>query len=40
VPEIEEWYLRHIKRAGLASQVSHGEFVQALYLVELIIDAV
>jgi len=40
VPEIEEWYLRHIKRAGLASQVSHGEFVQALYLVELVIDAV
>lgn len=40
VAEIEEWYLRHIKRAGLASQISHGEFVQALYLVELVIDAV
>ena len=26
VQEIEEWYLRHIKRAGLESQISHGEF--------------
>jgi hypothetical protein len=40
VPEIEAWYMRHIKRAGLASQVSHGEFVQAQYLVELVIAAV
>jgi hypothetical protein len=38
VQEIEEWYLRHIKRAGLESQISHGEF-QAHYLVELIADA-
>ena len=40
VPEIEDWYMRHIKRAGLASQVSHGEFVQAQYLIELVIAAV
>lgn len=40
VPEIEDWYLRQIKRAGLASQISHGEFVQARYLVELVIDAI
>lgn len=39
VQEIEEWMLRHIKRAGLESQISHGEFVQAQYLVELIADA-
>jgi hypothetical protein len=32
--------MRHIKRAGLASQVSHGEFVQAQYLIELVIAAV
>ena len=36
VPEIEEWMLRQIKRAGLSSQISNGEFVQAQYLVELI----
>jgi hypothetical protein len=40
VQEIEDWYLRHIKRAGLASQISHGEFVPAHYLVELIADAI
>jgi hypothetical protein len=40
VQEIEDWYLRHIKRAGLASQISHGEFVQAHYLLELIADAI
>ena len=40
VPEIEDWYLRHIKRAGLASQISHGEFAQAHYLVELVIAAI
>jgi hypothetical protein len=40
VEEIEAWYLRHIKRAGLVSQISHGEFVQAHYLIELIADAV
>jgi hypothetical protein len=39
VPEIEDWMLRHIKRAGLAAQVSHGAFVQAHYLIELIADA-
>jgi hypothetical protein len=39
VPEIEQWYLRHIKRAGLQSQISDGEFIQAHYLVELIVDA-
>lgn len=36
VPEIEEWMLRQIKRAGLASQITDGEFGQAQYLVELI----
>jgi Protein of unknown function (DUF3800) len=40
VPEIVDWHMRHIKRAGLASQISHGEFVQAHYLVELVIDAI
>jgi Protein of unknown function (DUF3800) len=39
VAEIEDWMLRHIKRAGLNSQISHGEFVQAHYLIELIADA-
>jgi hypothetical protein len=39
VREIEDWMLRHIKRAGLATQISHGEFVQARYLTELIADA-
>lgn len=29
---------RNIKRAGLTSQISDGEFVQALYLIELIAD--
>jgi hypothetical protein len=36
VSEIEEWMLRQLKRAGLASQIADGEFVQAHYLVELI----
>lgn len=36
VSEIEEWMLRQLKRAGLASQIADGEFVQAQYLVELI----
>jgi hypothetical protein len=40
VPEIVDWYMRHIKRAGLVSQISHGEFVQAHYLVELVIDGI
>jgi hypothetical protein len=39
VTEIEDWMLRTIKRAGLRSQISHGEFVQAQYLVELIAAA-
>lgn len=39
VQEIEDWMLRHIKRAGLASQISHGEFVQAHYLIVLIANA-
>lgn len=39
VEEIEQWMLRQIKRAGLASQISHGEFVQAHYLIELITAA-
>jgi hypothetical protein len=39
VGEIEDWMLRHIKRAGLDAQISHGEFVQAHYLVNLIADA-
>jgi hypothetical protein len=37
--EIEQWMLRLIKRAGLASKISHGEFLQAHYLVELIAAA-
>jgi len=36
VAEIEDWMLRLIKRAGLASKISHGEFVQANYLIRLI----
>jgi hypothetical protein len=36
VREIEEWMLRQLKRSGLSSQISNGEFVQAHYLVELI----
>jgi hypothetical protein len=39
VAEIEEWYLRAIKRAGLSAQVSHGEFIQASFLVGLILEA-
>lgn len=39
VKEIEDWYLRYMKRAGLSSQVSHGEFVQASFLVGLILEA-
>jgi hypothetical protein len=36
VTEIEQWMLRQLKRAGLSTQISNGEFVQAHYLVELI----
>ena len=39
VAEIENWMLRQIKRAGLSSQISHGEFAQAHYLLVLIRDA-
>jgi hypothetical protein len=39
VKEIEEWYMRAMKRAGLVSQVSHGEFIQASFLVGLILEA-
>jgi len=39
VTEIEDWYLRAIKRAGLSSQVSHGEFLQASFLIDLIREA-
>lgn len=39
VKEIEEWYLRALKRAGLSSQVSHGEFIQASFMVGLILEA-
>ena len=39
VKEIEGWMLRQIKRAGLNSQISHGEFAQAHYLIQLIAAA-
>lgn len=39
VKEIEEWYLRALKRAGLSSQVSHGEFIQASFMIGLILEA-
>jgi hypothetical protein len=39
VNEIEEWYLRALKRTGLSSQVSHGEFIQASFLIGLILEA-
>lgn len=39
VKEIEDWQLRQLKRAGLASQISHGEFIQAIFLFELILEA-
>ena len=39
VPEIEQWMDRMIKRAGLTTQISHGEFIQAQFLVNLIRDA-
>jgi hypothetical protein len=37
--ETVEWMLRQIKRAGLASQISHGEFIQARFLLELVADS-
>lgn len=39
VKEIEDWMLRNIKRAGLATQVTHGEFLQAYFMLELIAEA-
>jgi hypothetical protein len=39
VSEIEQWMDRMIKRAGLAAQISHGEFVQAQFLGHLISTA-
>ena len=39
VKKIEEWYLRALKRAGLSSQVSHGEFIQASFMIGLILEA-
>jgi Protein of unknown function (DUF3800) len=39
VPEIEQWMNRMIKRAGLMSQISHGEFVQAQFFVDLVRSA-
>lgn len=39
VKEIEGWYLRTLKRAGLSSQVSHGEFIQASFMIGLILEA-
>jgi hypothetical protein len=38
-PEIEQWMDRMIKRAGLTAQISHGEFLQAQFLLHLIRDA-
>jgi hypothetical protein len=39
VAEIEEWYLRQLARAGLASRVSDGEFIQSSFLIGLILAA-
>jgi hypothetical protein len=39
VKDIEDWYLRALKRAGLSSQVSHGEFIQASFMIGLILEA-
>jgi hypothetical protein len=39
-PEIQEFTHQAIKRAGLASQITHGEFVQAHYMIKLIIAAI
>jgi len=39
-PAVERFTHQVIKRAGLASQITHGEFVQAHYMIELIIAAV
>jgi hypothetical protein len=39
VAEIEKWYMRQLKRAGLASRVSDGEFIQGSFLIGLILAA-
>lgn len=39
VKEIEDWYDRALKRAGLSSRISHGEFIQASFLIGLILEA-
>jgi hypothetical protein len=38
-PQIRAWMNRRIKLAGLRSQISDGEFVQAHYMIELIASA-
>lgn len=39
VKEIMNWYDRALKRTGLSSQISHGEFIQAFFLIDLILEA-
>jgi hypothetical protein len=39
VTEIEQWMSRQVKRAGLSSQITHGDFVQAQFMLGLIADA-
>lgn len=39
VKEIEDWYDRTLKRSGLSSQISHGEFIQAFFLIDLIFES-
>jgi hypothetical protein len=39
VKEVEDWYDQALKRAGLSSQISHGEFIQASFLMGLILEA-
>jgi hypothetical protein len=39
VKKIENWYDRALKRTGLSSQISHGEFIQASFLIGLILEA-
>ena len=37
--EVEDWMMRNIKRTGLATQMSDSEFIQAHFMVELILEA-
>jgi hypothetical protein len=39
VAEIVQWMSRQVKRAGLPSQIPHGDFVQAQFMLGLIADA-